>query len=274
MMITSAEWPFPVGTSQWVLERRAGRQRGLRVGRSTVHSARQTGLTRVYSGEAFASLFSVPPREWQPHPAAQESQMVGAAGGVFPNHARLRQNCLLGAVCACKLPTSFSPSFSPAHFHPSVGLALRHSCPPRVRCASRCAATACAAMSSSARPSAERRRSVEVSRNGTGEPPAMRYSSTSKKSGLLLKRGKFLHRDGMFLLHKKSRFLVLEGPKLSCYKKVGGWGVSSCRGCGRGGICCCHCLGQQGGVSLRSSKRVCCSVGWAAYVLVMPTSLP
>lgn len=125
---------------------------------------------------------------------------------------------------ACQLPTSLSPAFPPAHFHPSVGLAFRHPCPPRVRCASRCAATACAAMSSSARPSAERRRSVEVSRNGTGEPPAMRYSSTSKKSGLLLKRGKFLHRDGMFLLHKKSRFLVLEGPKLSCYKKVSGWG--------------------------------------------------
>lgn len=48
----------------------------------------------------------------------------------------------------------------------------------------------------------------------------MRYSSTSKKSGMLLKRGKFLHRDGVFLLHKKSRYLVLEGPKLSCYKKV------------------------------------------------------
>ncbi|GAB0495321.1 hypothetical protein MMPV_006620 [Pyropia vietnamensis] len=74
-------------------------------------------------------------------------------------------------------------------------------------------------MSSSTRLSAEQRRSAEVSRNGTSEPPAMRYSSTSKKSGLLLKRGKFLHRDGMFLLHKKSRYLVLEGPKLSCYKK-------------------------------------------------------
>lgn len=129
---------------------------------------------------------------------------------------------------------------------------LHRPAPPRVRHQRRWAASARAArrhaagMSSSARQSGERRRSVEVSHNSTGEPPAMRYSSTSKKSGLLLKRGKFLHRDGMFLLHKKSRFLVLEGPKLSCYKKVGGWRASSCTG-GGGLLAARPTLGGRGG---------------------------
>lgn len=162
---------------------------------------------------------------------APKSQLVGASSraALWLDPLDARTVCSGPCVTCLSLASLFSFPIHLFALTRSLEFSHCHLVPPSVRGRSRCAAAVRAAMSSSARLSAEQRRSVEVSRNGTGEPPAMRYSSTSKKSGLLLKRGKFLHRDGMFLLHKKSRYLVLEGPKLSCYKKVGGWGVSSCR---------------------------------------------
>jgi len=154
---------------------------------------------------------------------------AAATGGPAP--ARAHNRLLGNAPC---LLLAASP---PARFAAlAASLPLADVLPPGVSSVGRCAARG-RAMSSAARPSSERRGSVEGRRNGAGSPPTMRYSSTSKKSGMLLKRGKFLHRDGVFLLHKKSRYLVLEGPKLSCYKKV--CGVSLVLPCGVHGSCCC-----------------------------------
>eukprot|EP00168_Porphyra_purpurea_P020822 TRINITY_DN892_c0_g1_i11.p1 TRINITY_DN892_c0_g1~~TRINITY_DN892_c0_g1_i11.p1 ORF type:complete len:398 (-),score=140.37 TRINITY_DN892_c0_g1_i11:593-1726(-) len=50
-------------------------------------------------------------------------------------------------------------------------------------------------------------------------PPEMRYGPASQKRGWVLKKGKFLDRDGMFFMNRKNRLLVLDGAKLSCYKK-------------------------------------------------------
>ncbi|GAB0493981.1 hypothetical protein MMPV_005269 [Pyropia vietnamensis] len=50
-------------------------------------------------------------------------------------------------------------------------------------------------------------------------PPEMRYGPAGHKRGWVLKKGKFLDRDGMFFMHRKNRLLVLDGAKLSCYKK-------------------------------------------------------
>jgi len=50
-------------------------------------------------------------------------------------------------------------------------------------------------------------------------PPEMRYGPASQKRGWVLKKGKFLDRDGMFFMHRKNRLLVLDGAKLSCFKK-------------------------------------------------------
>lgn len=50
-------------------------------------------------------------------------------------------------------------------------------------------------------------------------PPEMRYGPAGQKRGWVLKKGKFLDRDGMFFMHRKNRLLVLDGAKLSCFKK-------------------------------------------------------